>query len=61
LDYDAGNGAAGQGMGEELLVQSRSRGRDLMTPLAFNLGRCKRHKQDKRAQDIELVGKVGVT
>ena len=30
-------------------------------PLAFNLGRCKRHKQDKGAPDIELVGKVGIT
>jgi len=30
LEYDAGNGAAGQDKGW-LLVQSKSRGRDLMT------------------------------
>ena len=60
LDYDTGNGQ-----------QDRARGGcwfkagavgDPMTPLAFNLGRCKGHKQGKREHQIlELVGKVGIT
>jgi len=55
LGYDTGNGQ-----------QDRARGccwfkagavGDLMTPLAFNFGHCKGHKQNKRTPDIGISGK----